>query len=300
MGLETLVGDPQLRRTLPDGLAETLRRAMRVSAPLGASLRDAAFVDDAAAALIDAGAEGGFLPRAFLAVADQLDEGIKRRRRALAALSYPAFVAIAAVVVLPLPSAVTGGVGAWAAVAVPGVSVIVAVMVGIFVVLPRSPPATQATIKRAAARVPVLGAFVTDDGRAAFLDILWRLLGAGVAVTVALPRAMNASGLALPVSADAVVDVVERGGTLAGALEKTGLFDTVSLGQIAVAEQTGSLDRGLSALSSSFQERGRRRFMAMAVAAGVVVGVACAVVVGVGVVRGYMGYFKTIEAVTAE
>ncbi len=297
MSLEAFVADPRLRATLPDDVARCLRASLR-DGGLGQKLGAGAFVDDAGAAIIDAGVDGGFLPKALRAVADHADEKTKRRRRALMALAYPGAVALAAVVVLPLPSIVAGGVSAWAKSALPGVVAIVGFFVAVFVAFPRLSPRTQAALARVLAKVPVVGNVVVDDGRAAFADTMARLLGAGVSVGLALPRAITASGLAI--DSDGVVDVIRRGGTFTEALHHSGAFEPESLAMLAVAEQTGTLDQALAALSTSTRDRARRRFMAVAAVVGVVVGVGVAIAVGAAIISGYVGYFETIERATAE
>lgn len=301
LGLSDLLETPKLSGALPPALVTTLRGAIRSNTPVGQALRRAELVDDSGAALLNAGVSGGFLPEALRATADLIDEGIRRRRRLLMAVAYPAFVLLAACVIVPLPSIVQGGVGAWARVAVPGVLAIVSTMLLVFVVLPRSPVATRQWVTQMMARLPIVGPVVVDEARATGLDVLQRLLSAGVSVTEALPQALRATGLGtISRHERSAVVVVERGGTLTDALAQAGLADSETLGRLAVAEHTGSLDRALQGLVPELHDRSRRRSLAQAAAFGVMVGVIGAVVVGWQIVRGFQGYMDTIDAVGRE
>jgi type II secretory pathway component PulF len=284
--------------TWPAPLVQALRRGARSGRP-GEALHRAGLVDDGAAALMDAGAQGGFLPAALRTVADLVEEAQQRRRRLLLAMAYPVRVSCAAFVLLPLPAIVTGGVGAWARVALPGLGVVVGVMVLMFVVLPRQPASTRQRLRALLARVPGPGALVVDDARATALSVLARLLSAGMSPGLALPLAARSSGLpVIAARGDNAVATIGGGGTLVAALGVLGLLDDEARALLSVHETTGTLDSGLAALARQLQERSRRRFLVLAGAIAVGVGVVVAVGVGVQIVQGFVGYVDTIDAIT--
>lgn len=301
LGLGTFVETPRLASTVPPLLLTTLREAVRSGRPLGDALRQAEFLDDGGAAIVNAGVDGGFLPGALRATADLLDERLRRRRRMLLAVAYPAGVLLAACVLLPLPAIVEGGIAAWARLALPGIGAIVATLMLVFVVVPGSSVATRQRLTGLLARLPVVGGIIVDDARATGLDVLQRLLSAGVPATRALPRALLAAGLpSLSQMAPAALAVIDDGGTLSDALGTAGLADDATVGRLAVAEHTGCLDQTLPGLVAELQDRARRRFFALVMGIGVVVGVAGAVVVGWQIVRGFQAYLETIDAVGRE
>jgi type II secretory pathway component PulF len=217
----------------------------------------------------------------------------------LLAVIYPVLVLCAAFVLLPLPAIVSGGIGAWARVALPGLSVIVGAMLVVFVIVPRLAPTTRQRLRGLWAGVPVIGGIVVDDARATALSVLARLVSAGMSVGLALPLAARASGLPdVAARGDDAVAVLSRGGTLVQALAMLGLLDDEGRALLTVHETTGTLDAGLSAHASRLQERSRRRFLVIAGAIAAVVGAVVAVAVGVQIVRGFLGYVDTIDTIT--
>src|SRR5688500_15409067 len=133
MSARAVVDDAVVGAALGPRIRASLRRALDSSASVGTALRHADVVDDGAAAIIDAGERGGFLPRALRLVAAGIVESRKRRRRALAALAYPAFLVALASVIIPLPRAFAagGGIDAYLAIALPGVVVVGTVLIGV-------------------------------------------------------------------------------------------------------------------------------------------------------------------------
>lgn len=296
MGLEALLASSS--SAWPSPLVQALRHGARGGHP-GAALLQAGLVDDGAAALLDAAAQGGFLPAALRTVADLGEEAEQRRRRLLLAVIYPALVLAAAFALLPLPAVVTGGVGAWARVAVPGLLAIGGALLGVFVVVPRLTPTTQQRLRGLLARVPGVGGLVLDDARATALTVLSRLLSAGMSVALAVPLSARASGLASMASGGEVaVAVMARGGTLVDALASLGLVDGEGRALLMVHETTGTLDAGLAAYAAQLQERSRGRFLLLVGVLAITVGVLVAVAVGAQIVRGFLGYVDTIDAIT--
>ena len=255
-------------------------------------LRAAGLVDDAGRAIVGAGERGGFLPAALRAVATDADAALARRRRALATLAYPAFLVGAASLILPLPVAVTGGMGAYLARALPGFVVVTAAMLALFVVIPRLPLATRARLTALAARIPVYGAVIAGEKRAAALEVLGRMLAAGVPVSRALPSALAAAGLE--------ERALAGGDTLAAALARAGVVDGSATARVALAERTGTLDKALPALAGEARDRAARRFVVLSLALGLVCFLAVAATIGSAVISGARGYFDAIDAATAE
>lgn len=300
MGLEAMLAtlSSSSSSAWPAPLVQALRRGARSGRP-GEALRQADLIDDGAAALLDAGAQGGFLPAALRTVADLVEEGQQRRRRLLLAVVYPVLVLCAAFVLLPLPAVVTGGVGAWVRIALPGLFLVVGVMVLVFVVLPRQPASTRQRLRGLLARVPGVGALVLDDTRATAVSVLARLLSAGMTPGLALPLSARSSGLPdVAARGDDAVAVLSRGGTLVEALTTLGLLDDEGRALLSVHELTGTLDTGLAAFGRQLQERARRRFLMLAGVIAVGISVIVAVGVGVQIVRGFVGSVDTIDAIT--
>lgn len=298
VGLGTVLDDRALSALLPAEARATLSRALRAGRPPGQALCAAALLDEGEAAILDAGIEAGALPGALRTLADLMEEADRRRRRLLGAVAYPAFVLVAACVVLPLPAIVSGGVSAWARLALPGLVAIGAVMAIVFVVVPRSSPATRMRLRALLAGLPVVGPVIVDDARATGLAVLQRLVSSGMAVTLALPRALGATGLPrYSTRAAEAATLITRGGTLTSSLTTVGLVVGDVAARLEIAERTGTLDTALSRLVPELQEQSRRRFLALVLTAGVVLGVVVAVGIGWQIVSGFTGYLDTVDQI---
>jgi type II secretory pathway component PulF len=296
--LEVVLSSPPTRSAWPAPLREALVSASG-HGRVGEALVEAGLLDEGAAAIVDAGILGGFVPAALRQVAELLDERRRRRRRLALVMAYPLSVLVAACVVLPLPMLVTGGVAAWAGVAVPGVVCVVAIVVVLFVVVPALPPRRQAWLRDLWARVPVVGVLVVDDARAMALGVLSRVVSAGLSWRIALPVAARASGLSrLGAQAPRALAVVDAGGTLVAALAASSLVTEAEQGLVAVAEQTGTLPERLSVLSHELTERSRRRFLAIAAVVGTGVFIVVAAVIAVQIVKGFAASFEALDAMT--
>ena len=301
MALEQVLANPQLSALWPVAARPALRHASQHDGLLGSALRKADLVDDAVASLLDAGAVGGFLPRALRSCGELLERRRQRRRRLLLALAYPAFVMLAASVLLPLPTIVAGGVGAYLRAALPGVAVIVGVLLVVFVMVPRLPPSSQARLGDTLARLPGVGRILVDDAVAGVLSVLQLLLAAGVPVTRAVQQALQSSSLSRHQGAgQRAVDVITAGGTLSDALAAAKLLRGEALARVAMAEQTGTLDAALPQLSAEHTSRSAQRFGAVAVALGGLVFAGAAIAIAGSVISGFSSYIETIDSIGRE
>jgi hypothetical protein len=72
LSLAAIVDDPALAGAVPAPLRAAWKKALVDGTPLGTALSRAGLLDEADAALLDAGARGGFLPRALRSLAAEL------------------------------------------------------------------------------------------------------------------------------------------------------------------------------------------------------------------------------------
>jgi len=300
MSLRLLADDPTLGKAWPAPVRSALQKNAAGQASLGTALLDAEALDDGAAAIIDAGEAGGFVARALRLAADGIAAARSRRRRALLAIAYPAFLVAAGAIILPLPLLFSDGLSAWVKIVLP-VEVALAAALGlVFVVVPRLPRGVRQQLREALTRVPFVGVIAVEDARAAGLDILGALLGAGASLTSSLPAAVRATGLPARFSLARAEGVVHRGGTLAEALAQGGLVDDGRAGLLAIAERTGTLDKTLPLLAKEAGEIARRRFTALLGLFGLACFFAVAAVIGISAVRGMGAYVDAIDNAARE
>jgi type II secretory pathway component PulF len=241
-------------------------------------------------AMVRAGEAGGFLDLVLGQIAEFRTREQDLRGKVKAAMLYPLVLASLTVVVLiflltyfipkfstifsefgsALP-ALTRGIIAVSNV-VKNYGIVVAVVIIVAVVLVRRAAATDAgkrRVERAVLSVPVLGKVVAHFALVRFCRMLGTLLGAGVPLVASLKVAKEAIGN--QTLADAVshaIDEVQRGAPLSRSLASgTKLFPPTVVEMVAVAEETGRLDKELVRLSAAYEsdlDRQLRMLVALA------------------------------------
>lgn len=215
------------------------------------------------------------------------------------ALAYPAFLLVFASVVLPLPLAVSQGVGAWLARALP--VPLLAVGVGVFAgyVWPRLDPdgPVREGLRSFGRALPLVGSTMRAGAVALFAEVLGRCVGAGLGLWDSVDLALDASGdPALRRQGPRLRRVIERTGSIAEGLQVTGVVPATAISRVAVGEQTGRLDTVLQGLAAELRDEAARRRRVMVTVLGGVVFAVVAVAIGWSIVRGFMGYLELIDS----
>ena len=233
-------------------------------------------------AMVRAGEAGGFLDLVLGQIAEFRTREQDLRGKVKAAMLYPLVLAGLTVVVLiflltyfipkfstifsefgsALPALTRFIIAVSDVVKNYGLLVAVALVVGIVVV--RRAAATDAgrrRVERAVLAVPVLGGVVSHFALVRFCRMLGTLLGAGVPLVASLRVAKEAIGnQTLADTVAHAIDEVQRGAPLSRSLaagEK--LFPPTVVEMVAVAEETGRLDKELVRLSLSYETELERR-----------------------------------------
>lgn len=257
----------QLGRYAPDGRFEAglkqVAREVAGGATLEAALRRAALVDEASLELIAAAEASGSLERVLAALAAHREAVRTLQWQALLSSLWPGYLVGLLVFLGPLVRASGSGAQtsqglflAWVAGVVPGVLGL-ALMATLLVLWPVIVSASGLEVQwdRLALRLPGVGSALRSLAASRSLMTLGLALGAGVEVAKAVRVALLASGRAsLQRAAESAVQRVRSGGTLFDALTGMELFDRAVLGQLAVAEQTGTLEETLARLGPQLHE----------------------------------------------
>jgi type II secretory pathway component PulF len=241
-------------------------------------------------AMVRAGEAGGFLDLVLGQIAEFRTREQDLRGKVKAALLYPVVLACLTVMVLiflltyfipkfsgiftefggSLPAltrfiiAVSGTVKSY------GIFLAIGAVVG--AVLLRRGAETEAgrrKLERAVLGVPVLGTVVAHFALVRFTRMLGTLLGAGVPLVASLKVAREAIGnQTLADTVSHAIDEVQRGAPLSRSLaEGNKLFPPSVVEMIAVAEETGRLDKELVRLSAAYEadlDRQLRMLVALA------------------------------------
>src|SRR4051812_6696920 len=241
-------------------------------------------------AMVRAGEAGGFLDLVLAQIADFRTRETDLKGKVKAALLYPMVLASLTVVVLiflltyfipkfsrlfeefggNLPALTRAVI--FASDIVRGYGLIIGVVVVIAVVSVRrgiDSEAGRRSFERAVLGVPVLGGVIAHFALVRFPRMLGTLLQAGVPLVASLKTAKEAIGnQTLSDTVSHAIEEVQRGTPLSKALATGGkLFPPSVIEMVAVAEETGRLDKELVRLSGAYEadlDRQLRMLVALA------------------------------------
>jgi type II secretory pathway component PulF len=227
-------------------------------------------------AMVRAGEAGGFLDVVLTQIAEFRAREADLKGKVKAALVYPAVLACLAVLVLiflltffiPRFSKMFGEFGAELPVLtrfIISVSdlvknyglylVVVAVVLVVFLRRAIGTDTGRRRLELTILAIPILGRVISHFALIRFCRMLGTLVGAGVSLIAALRVAREAIGnQTLADTVSSAIDQVQRGQALSKALsESDRLFPASVVETIAVAEETGRLDKELVRIATSFE-----------------------------------------------
>lgn len=144
-------------------------------------------------------------------------------------------------------------------------------------------------------RLPVIGPALEQLMASQFVMTLGLAVGAGVDMPRALSLSARAPGnRSLEAALPRALDTLRRGSSLVDAVGVLSLLDRPSLGTLAVAEKTGTLERALKSLSDELQESALRAIRIIIVATIVVFAGLVLVFIVQGLLGVIMGPVKTL------
>jgi type II secretory pathway component PulF len=231
------------------GILGRTRDRIEGGSSLAAALEsERAPISDSALPLLRAGEESGALPAAFSSLAASVELRLKLRRQIIRSFIYP-FALFTLVFFVPqLPRLISGGWGSYLRVTLLPYSICLAVLFGLFVLLP--PLVTRFFGAEVSTRIvrslPLFGRLMDMASRIRFARHLAAALEAGLTLFASLRLAAEASGDARWQRALSLAErTVDQGGNLHDALMRTGLLDNEFLMTVASGERSGDLTRAL-------------------------------------------------------
>lgn len=257
----------------------------------------------ARAALVVAGERAGTLEGSLTACLQLLEAERALGRRLVGALAYPVFLVGAALVLLPLPVvALEGPAAAFGRIYLPiGVVLICVATAGWKArgIWGAGGPG-RLTLERALLRTPLVGPLFRAYGGALFFATLGASLEAGLDAARAVEGALAGSGVAsLQAMAGRVAERVARGEPLSKVLAGTGVLEEQAIRELAIGEETGTLDGVARARATVEQEALADRGNRLALALGVAATGAVLLALGVAVVSFWADYFGKIGALAS-
>ncbi len=236
----------------------------------------------------------------------------------ITALIYPAFLAVAGVLVstlfitflvpqlasllkssnkpLPMPAQIMMGVGDF----VKGywwvILVVVAAIVFIFQKLTTNPVYRPAW-DRIRLKLPLVGAILTGRFFVQFLETLANLVDNGLPLLRALELSRDATqNIYVRRLLDQVIGMVGEGGSLAKALKRVGFFPSLMTDMITVGEQTGDLPLALRRTAERYDKELEKKIIRLQAAIPHIVTIFMAILVGM---VAYMMITVILESVTS-
>lgn len=285
----------QLQQYAPDdamarGLA-AVARDVRAGHALGDAMRThAALFDDAYVELIAAAEDAGRLESVSLAITEHLERVQRQRWNAVLGALWPAYLGATLIFVGPLldvaqhaTSAASVG-GLFVSGLVRSLGTAIAVLGGLF-----SVPFVIAALDleerwdRLVRRLPLVASPVRQLAASRLVLGLSLASASGLEVQRALrisARATSRPGIVADVAK--VEAAIRAGGTLTEAISTLNVLDRESLGALAVAETTGTLDETLAKLAKTLEESSLRavRFLTLLITGLVTVALLVKLVVG--------------------
>ena len=241
-------------------------------------------------AMVRAGEAGGFLHVVLQQIADFRTREQELKGKVKAAMVYPCVLAVLAIAVLiflltffiprfstlfaqfggnlPVLTQVIVGASHW--LTQYGLYIaVVAVIIGVFIRRSLTSESGKRFIERLTLRTPVVGKLGARFALVRFARMLGTLVGAGVPLVASLRVAKEAIGnQTLSDSIAHAIDEVQRGTALSRSLASDALlFPPSVIEMIAVAEETGRLDKELMRMSLAYEgelDRGLRMLVALA------------------------------------
>lgn len=291
--LSTALAD--LGRVHSAGMRQLLRRAedrLRAGATLADALDELAdLVDPVTRALLAGGEQSGRLEQVLARRVEQMEESQRLAGRILLYFIYPLYLLAGLILVGPLlslPAAIQAGAstGSLGSVYLRGVAGMAGMATGATAALFALPLVVrmlgvERATDRIVLRLPVFGSLYREIYGARLASGLSTALGAGVEVGRALRLATL--GMSSPSRSPRIEPAAARladGGSFTEAVAELGVLDLGSLGQVAVAERTGEMDRALDTVALElWQSVVRRARVAAFLLLGVLVAGLLAVVV---------------------
>ncbi len=295
LSLSQFVDGPALGG-FPAPLRGHLKSALDGGATFSDALAEAQITSRPDTALLAAGETQGKLAGALTTLAMRYEATRKARRRMLMLLLYPTVLFVASNVILPLPTAVTEGVGAYLSTAVPPVLAVALIYVFAALVIPRLPPRALAPVRDALGYVPPISFILLARARATFAETLAAGVSAGLSMRLAVQLAADAAGhKKITPKADEVVSAIEDGATLADALRATGFYAETDLALIGHGEIVGKLDEVLPRVQAEHAQKARALTTAVIIGTSVVVLTAVVVTIAIAIIDGFSAYFGAMN-----
>lgn len=248
------------------------------------------------AAVVAAGERAGKLEESLKAAAAHVEDQITLRRTMALALAYPALVGLAALVLMPVPTLVSKGIGA----------AILGYYLPAFVILGGLFFGIRALLHKAAApggdawearldKVPLVGGFLEARRATRFFATLAAILDAGLGPTAAFDSACRAAGSARLESARAQgCRDLDAGTPLSKMLPHPGPLGTEDIRQVAIGEESGALPGACRAVAERRRGDLSTKGTQLAIAVGALAVLAVGVAVVWHVISFWMGYFTRI------
>ncbi len=269
--------------------------------------------------MVQAGEVGGFLDRALISIADNLEAEVKLRAKVKSAMTYPVVVGVVAVLLvtamllfivptfrdlfadlggtLPLPTRVVVWMSDMAKFLAP-IFVVLSIAAGVLWAKFRREEKVRDVVDPLKLKVPVFGKLFRKVYLARTTRNLSAMLGAGVPMLQAIDVVSETTGSVVVSRAlDRVRDAVRTGEGLAAPMAKEDIFPPMTVQMIAVGEDSGSIDDMLSKVADFYDQEVEATTESLTTLVEPVMMLFLGGIVGFMVIALYMPIFKIFELI---
>ena len=304
-------------------LAETLRN-VRNDVETGSSLSDSLarhpkVFPPLMIAMVKAGEVGGFLDRALVSIADNLEAEVKLRAKIKSAMTYPVVVGAVAVLLvtamllfivptfrdlfadlggtLPLPTRIVVWMSDMAKILIP-IFAVLGVAAGVLWMKFRREEKVREVVDPLKLKVPVFGKLFRKVYLARTTRNLSSMLGAGVPMLQAIDVVSQTTGsIVVSRALDRVREAVRNGEGFAAPMADEDVFPPMTVQMIAVGEDSGSIDDMLAKVADFYDQEVEATTEALTTLVEPVMMLFLGGIVGFMVIALYMPIFKIFELI---
>jgi type II secretory pathway component PulF len=297
--LQSYLTNPATMLTMPAAQRDVLADTIESGASITTAFERLDVLTPVELSLLGAGEKSGNFDAALDAAAEGIEKRRTARLNAIKGLAYPMLLLAAAGCILPLPLAVTGGIGAYLAKAIWLPLLVSSGLAFLLLVAPRLRPSSPfRTLPRALMyRLPLVGNSLRRGGHARFAGTLGSSIGAGIGMHEALASAISAADVPdIASRADEILETLHRGGTLTEAVQASRAFHPRFIARVAQAETTGRLPETLAELADAEAAVATRMVRGMVIACIGIVFLSVVIVVIIGIVSGFQSYLGALDA----
>jgi type II secretory pathway component PulF len=241
---------------LPRSISDRFKKGVRRGEPLSEIFDDLGILEPLELALLRAGERRGDEAGALRSLVRRCEARRADRRRVLSRLAYPGLLLVAAILIQPVPSLFSNGIGTYLGAILPRLAAIGGALFFAKVLLSHGGLA-GAPLRTLFQILPPFSHIARLRARSSFADVLGESVRAGLSIKEAIALAASSAAHDGFRRVDRVIARVDQGASLSVALGELSGLDRGDLALIANGERAGKLEELLAHMARDYDQRAR-------------------------------------------